>query len=135
MDEPSSSTEMNVLEPQPTNTTDATSAESYSSKRDGRPALPEPSSSVTEVQTFLADFLFAIGHSRSAAEADALRLGLDGRALYETSLETWNREVGFRGQHVYNALQQSRYGEVHLPFILILLPSLQELKLILFIQG
>ena len=68
---------------------------SASSTDDGRPRVPTPCASVREVELFLAEFLFSVGHSRSEAKADARKLRPDGKGLYETSAEQWIEKLGY----------------------------------------
>lgn len=58
--------------------------QSLSAPIGGRPAVPSPYSSAVDVRKFLAEFLLCLGgHTEAEALAEAWKMSIDGKGLYD----------------------------------------------------
>lgn len=82
----------------------------------------DPCATVDEVHNFLAYCLCLItdGHDRELAERDADRFHVDGKGLYELSLDEWRSKDSLRGPHIYRHLHSKPYRPDELPALVIL---------------
>lgn len=53
------------------------------------------------------------------AEDRAKTLSIDGKGVYEISLEQWVKLFGIQGQTIFNELQERNYGHVRFVFLLL----------------
>ena len=78
------------------------------------PKAPAPSSTVDDIQVFVADYLqhLSPNSTRSKTEDRASLMHGDGEHIYEITLEEWEEKLGKDGQIIHEMLRKSEYGYV-----------------------
>lgn len=88
------------------------SEESNAPIEPNQPPAPSYYSNYRVIREWLEKTLIVLGHPPRQAKADAERLRTNGGALYDITAEQWTKELGLRGQAIYNILHASKYGQV-----------------------
>lgn len=81
-----------------------------------RPPVPSPDASASETHIFLTNFLLALDFqiTQEAAKAEAAKMRVDGKALYEKTEVECEQCFGQVGVSLYRELYSSIYGYVRI---------------------